>query len=81
MMLSIGFASRVDASYVGLYTTGAETHQYNRGVVRFFNVKELPPRRGRPPVVNTLSLSDFVDQVVNTALFSLDSEWGEAEPD
>jgi hypothetical protein len=74
----MGHAARCDASYVALYTIGTETG-FQRGVTRFFNVQNSPPRRGLPRVDLTLSLEEMVDQVVSTATFENRITWTDPE--
>lgn len=45
--------------FIGLYETDGE----NRGAVRFFDVERPPPRNGRPPERDTLSMEEFVSEV------------------
>lgn len=62
---------RVDMAAVGLYVPGDserfDDFEYDddlpRGVVRFFDVLDDPPRRGRPKVSTTLDLTGLVDRV------------------
>ena len=67
--------------FVGLYTTGTEGQGYPPGVVRFLNVKNPPPRRGRPQVRDTLSLAELVDEAVARATFAVNLGWAQPEPD
>lgn len=46
--------------FIGLYESEGES----RGAVRFFDVENSPPRNGRPSRSATLSLSEFVTEVV-----------------
>jgi hypothetical protein len=74
-------ASKCDAAYVALYATGDEPQGYRPGIVRFLNVEKAPPRRGRPNVDTTLSLSEMVHEIVAKAT-SIDSvTWADPEPD
>ena len=52
-----------------------------RGVVRYFNVEDDPPRRGRPKISTTLSLKGMVDAVLTKAFPDEDSniEWADPE--
>jgi hypothetical protein len=72
-------ATRCDASFVGLYATGDEG--LTRGVIRFFDTSNPPPKRGRPRVEDTLSLSQLVMEIVARATFSAKVEWGHSEAD
>lgn len=74
-------APRCDSSWVGLYTVGDEAQGFPRGIVRFFNVGNAPPRRGRPRVETTLSLTEMVQAVVGAATFTSNVEYAEPEPD
>lgn len=62
-----GHAPRCDSSWVGLYALGVEPQGFPRGLSRFFNVSASPPRRGRPQVSMTASLTEMVDSVVAAA--------------
>lgn len=73
--------TKCDSGYVGLYVIGDEADGYTRGACRFVNVASNPPRRGRPPMVATLSLSQVVEQIVRDATRTSAREWGEAETD
>lgn len=76
-----GQSARCDASYVCLYGLGRETDGCLRGCARLFNVKSPPPRRGRPELNSTLTLTEAVEQIVSAATYSADEEWGTAEED
>lgn len=70
---------RADMAFVALYSAGDQedfahdagrgprpflyTEAVPRGVVRFFNVEDDPPRRGRPQLGLTTDLGGFVDAV------------------
>ena len=63
---------RVDMGFVGLYVPGDEEElsggvtyadELPRGVVRYFDVNEAPPRRGRPVVDSTLDLERMVSRI------------------
>lgn len=73
-------ASRCDAAYVALYTLGGEGG-FERGLVRFFDVRSNPPKRGRPKMETTLSLGDMVDAVVAAATDRASIDWADAEDD
>lgn len=76
-----GQASRCDAAYVALYSTGEGPLDYPRGLVRLMNVNAAPPRRGRPRISDTLSIREAVEEIVARATFSAEAQWGESEPD
>jgi hypothetical protein len=76
-----GHAPRCDSSWVALYTLGIEPQGFPRGLARFFNVKRLPPHRGRPQVDMTLSLKEMVDSVVAEATGTSGSRYSEPEPE
>lgn len=76
--------SRCDYAAVGLYSPGGDAdleRSIDRGVVRFFPVHQGPPRRGVPPVENTLSLSDLADAMLGGAIAgtAASDEYGDAE--
>jgi hypothetical protein len=68
-----GHMDRVDMAAVALYVPGdVETirdfeyaDDIARGVVRYFDVVDNPPRRGRPRVASTLDLRSLVDRIVD----------------
>ncbi len=72
-------ASKCDAGYVGLYSTGSESERYASGLVRFLNVQRLPPKRGRPQVATTLSMGEMVEEIVARATGSDEIKWSEPE--
>lgn len=72
---------RCDAGYVALYTLGEDDDSYTRGICRFMRIDTNPPRRGRPRVDDTLSLSQVVTEIVLEATDSSAKDWGEAEVD
>lgn len=74
-------ASKCDAAFVGLYTNGSEAGGYKRGLARFLNVERAPPRRGRPPITSTLSLTEMVELIVLKATLSDTDLWDEPESD
>jgi hypothetical protein len=71
-------ASRCDQAYVALYTLEGE-QGLSRGLVRFFDVFKNPPRRGRPKVEATYSLSEMVDEVVASATNRAAIDWADPE--
>lgn len=75
-----GQAARCDAAYVGLYTLGTE-QPFERGLVRFFDVAQNPPKRGRPKMETTLSLTEMVDAIVAAATNRAAVDWADPEED
>ena len=73
-------ASRCDAAYVALYSIG-EGGSFERGLVRFFDVRSNPPRRGRPKMECTLSLAEMADDVVAAATNRAAIDWADPEED
>lgn len=74
-------SSKCDAGYVALYTQGGGDDDLPPGIARFVNVTSNPPRRGRPLIANTLSLSQMTAEFVAKATYTAGVEWGEAESD
>lgn len=75
-------APRCDMGFVGLYTLGEEQEGFPPAIARFQDVRSNPPRRGRPRVEDTLSLSEMADRIVAEATHAGDTDqWGEAEED
>ena len=75
-------SSKTDAAYVGLYCLGQPDDGFERGTARFANVMVDPPRRGRPKVENTLSLSEMVTEFIHEATEGPSAvTWGDAEED
>jgi hypothetical protein len=74
-------APRCDAGYVGLYSLDRERSGARAGVVRFLNVCESPPQRGRPTVASTLSMGQMVDQIIDTATGTIGFKWATPELD
>ncbi|WP_353980684.1 hypothetical protein [Salinicola endophyticus] len=74
-----GQSSRCDMGYVALYTTGEEG--YPSGIIRFLNVENPPPRRGRPRVEDTFSLREAIDEAVARATYTKSITWAEPEGD
>ena len=74
-----GQSARCDVSYVGLYAPEQEDTGIKKGVCRFFETIQRPPRRGRPIVSSTLSLEEMIKQVVAKAMNTTAQEWAEAE--
>lgn len=89
---------RVDLSFIALYASGdperftdprsgeALTYddRFPRGVVRYFNVMQDPPMRGRPMCETTISLADVVQRIADKHTGSDDERqirWAMAEPD
>jgi hypothetical protein len=74
-------APRCDIGFVALYATGNEAEGYARGAVRFLNVMERPPFRGRPVLESTHSLSEVVEEIVARAMDRAHIEWADPEPE
>jgi hypothetical protein len=74
-------APKCDAAYVGLYAPDSMSNGIKAGVVRFLNVQESPPRRGRPVVATTMSLAEMVDQIIEMATGASSLSWAEPESD
>lgn len=74
-------ASRCDKSYVGLYTHSDNELGLKPGIVRFHDTSQMPPRRGRPVVENTLTLEQMVGDIVAKATHVSDFQWSEPEPE
>jgi len=75
-------AGRCDSSYVALYSTGEEGLGFPAGLLRLVNVATMvPPRRGRPQILNTISLDLAVAEIVAGATHSDEIDWSEPEPD
>ena len=68
---------------MGLYVPEEGMEGIRRGVCRFFDVRTAPPKKGRPRVDTTLSLSEFTDRVVGDfrAREFGDIEYVDPEPD
>lgn len=77
----VSHARRCDAAAVALYAAGDPGEVAERGVVRFVDVMESPPRRGRPRVETTLNLptllARFCDQQSRDEVEEVD--WAEPE--
>jgi len=66
---------RLDMAVVALYVAGDEERDKDgtvvaadtlpRGVIRYFDVRDDPPRRGRPVVASTMGLEELVDRMAN----------------
>lgn len=75
-------ARRCDAAAVGLYVPGDPGDAFPRGVVRFFDVMENPPRNGRPKLDSTTDLDGLVARVSEQqASEESNIEWAEPESD
>lgn len=79
-----GHLSKCDFAAVGVYSPGGASdaeRNIERGVVRFFPVDLAPPRRGMPPVENTLSLTELTDRLLRGAIAgtAASDEYGDAE--
>lgn len=73
---------RCDAAAVGLYVPGDPDDPFPRGVVRYFDVLEDPPRRGLPRIESTLGLDELVTRFATQ--WRRDEEdlaWAEPEED
>ena len=58
--------------------------QLRRGVVRYFDVRTSPPKRGRPSIEKTYDLTGFVDKVAHAYkrfATSSEIEYSDPEPD
>ena len=75
-----GQAGHCDAAYVALYTHSNEGG-LPRGLCRVMNIGSAPPFRGRPRVETTLSLSEMVTEIVQSATFSHGIEYADPEDD
>lgn len=71
--------NRLDHAYIGLYSPYDEGNSIRRGVCRYFDVFEAPPKHGRPKVETTLSLDEMVEEI--TDLFTEDAEMDYVEPE
>lgn len=69
-------ASRCDMAFVGLYSV--DEPAYPRGLLRFFDVRKAPLKRGRPLVEETLTLKQMIDAIVARAIFAEGLTWGHA---
>lgn len=81
-----GQLARCDWAAVALYSHGGGPQGSTlatRGVVRFFDTREPPPRRGLPPVSSTMSLSNFVDRLLDLTIAGTAAadSYGPAEDD
>lgn len=75
-------ARRCDAAAVGLYVPGDPLDGFPRGVVRFFDVMENPPRHGRPRIETTTDLDGLVERISKQhAAEESEIEWAEPEDD
>ncbi|MFA9431178.1 hypothetical protein [Egicoccus sp. AB-alg2] len=54
--------ARCDAAAIALYVPGDPEDEAQRGAVRFLDVHDAPPHRGRPRVETTLTLGKVVDR-------------------
>lgn len=73
---------RCDAAAVGLYATDDPDDPYPRGAVRFLDVEDDPPRRGRPRIDTTLDLDELVARWAERhAMDEAAIDWAEPEPD
>jgi hypothetical protein len=74
-------AARCDAGFVGLYAHADDATGPRRGVARLFDVSQPPPRRGRPRVSETFSVSEAAWEIARRAMYRETMTWGEAEPE
>lgn len=88
---------RLDMAAVALYVPGDEermappdgpafeyTDPFPRGVVRYFDVADDPPARGRPRIATTLDLDGLVGRIADAYRgggASVRIDWAEPEPD
>jgi hypothetical protein len=73
---------RSDAAGVALYVPGDPGDPFPRGVVRFFDVSDDPPRRGRPSVDSTYTLKQFVEVLAEQhAMDEAAIDWADPESD
>jgi hypothetical protein len=87
---------RLDMAAVSIYVPGDEEEfdskgtllrykdPFPRGVVRYFDVMDDPPLRGRPQVASTLDLSDLVDRIAERyegGGVSVRIQWSDPEAD
>lgn len=73
---------RCDAAAVGLYATDDPADPFTRGVVRYFDVEDDPPRRGRPRVTTTLELDGLVARWAERhEMDEAAIDWAESEQD
>lgn len=74
---SLGQINRLDWAVVGLYVPDGE----QRGVVRYFDVHQAPPRVGRPKLETTLTIDDVVRHVSDHYERDLGDKIDYAEPE
>lgn len=73
---------RCDAAGVALYVPGDPGDPFPRGVVRYFDVSQDPPRRGRPSLGSTYTLKQFVDVLAEQhAMDEAAIDWADPEAD
>lgn len=73
---------RCDFAAVGLYAAGDDGEVAERGAVRFLDVRDDPPRRGRPSIESTLSLPQLMERISSLhASDPLSIAWADPEPD
>lgn len=78
--------SRCDWAAVALYSNGVEGEAaagVPRGVVRFFDTSDAPPRRGLPLLSTTMSLAEFTDRLLERTISgtAASDSYGPAEGD
>lgn len=82
-----GHYAKADMAFVALYSAGDDEPEHpgttpaQRGVIRYFNVMEAPPKKGRPKVDTTLTLSDLVSQVAESYRTVAPMQWSDPEPE
>jgi hypothetical protein len=73
---------RCDAAAVGLYATDDSDDPFPRGVVRYLDVEDDPPRRGRPQLVTTSDLDGLVARWAERhAMDEAAIDWAGPEPE
>ena len=70
-------AARCDASFVALYSNGEEPQSsgLSPGICRFFDTTQPPPRRGRPRVEDTITVTELTKNCRCSNIFA-NVEWG-----
>lgn len=72
-------ASRCDMSFVALYSHSDSDPDIPEGIVQFFDVRDAPPRRGRPQTGTSLSLRQMIERVVDGATHRTTICWADPE--
>lgn len=73
-------ASRCDIGFVALYALRS-SDGISRGATLFWDVRNNPPRRGRPKLHEGLSLQQMVSKIVAAATVTSERVWAEPEGD